>query len=52
VSRPDYFQPCFFGLEDDARLEELIDSLQPLMLRGLFRAGVRVRNDFHFLVSL
>jgi 4-cresol dehydrogenase (hydroxylating) flavoprotein subunit len=47
--KPDYFQSCFFGIDDDTRLEDLIDALQPLMLRGLFRAGLTLRNDFNVL---
>ncbi len=33
--------------EEEERLEDLIDALQPLQLQGLFRAGVTVRNDFN-----
>jgi 4-cresol dehydrogenase (hydroxylating) len=47
--KPDYFQSCFFAIDDDSRLEELIDALQPLVMRGLFRAGLTVRNDFNVL---
>src|ERR671917_1402587 len=43
--RPDYSQSCFFGIDDDSRLEDLVDALQGLMLRGVFRAGLTVRND-------
>jgi 4-cresol dehydrogenase (hydroxylating) len=50
--KPAYFQSCFFGIDDDSRLEDLIDSLQPLMLRGLFRAGLTVRNDFNVLCRM
>jgi 4-cresol dehydrogenase (hydroxylating) len=50
--RPDYFQSCFFGIDDDTRLEDLIDALQTLRLRGLFRAGLTVRNDFNVLVRM
>src|SRR5215210_4718606 len=50
--KPDYFQSCFFGIEEETRLEGLIDALQPLMLRGLFRAGLTVRNDFNVLVRM
>ncbi len=50
--KPDYFQSCFFGIDDDSRLESLIDSLQTLQLRGLFRAGLTVRNDFNVLVRM
>lgn len=50
--RPDYFQSCFFGIDDDSRLEDLIDALQTLQLRGLFRAGLTVRNDFNVLVRM
>lgn len=49
---PDYFQSCFFGIEDAARLPGLIDALQELQLRGLFRAGLTVRNDFNVLVRM
>jgi 4-cresol dehydrogenase (hydroxylating) flavoprotein subunit len=47
--RPDYFQSCFFGIDDESHLEGLIDALQRLMLRGVFRAGLTVRNDFNVL---
>jgi 4-cresol dehydrogenase (hydroxylating) len=50
--KPDYFQSCFFGIDDDSRLEELIDALQALQLRGLFRAGLTVRNDFNVLCRM
>jgi 4-cresol dehydrogenase (hydroxylating) len=50
--KPDYFQSCFFGMDDDSRLEDLIDALQTLQLRGLFRAGLTVRNDFNVLVRM
>ena len=50
--RPDFFQSCFFGIDDDSRLEDLIDTLQTLQLRGLFRAGLTVRNDFNVLVRM
>ena len=50
--RPDYFQSCFFGLDDEGRLPALIDALQPLMLRGLFRGGLTIRNDFNVLVRM
>ena len=49
---PDYFQSCFFGIDDDSRLEDLMDALQTLQLRGLFRAGLTVRNDFNVLVRM
>ena len=49
---PDYFQSCFFGLDDEARLPDLVDALQTLKLRGLFRAGLTVRNDFNVLVRM
>jgi 4-cresol dehydrogenase (hydroxylating) len=50
--KPDYFQSCYFGIDDESRLEDLIDSLQTLQLRGLFRAGLTVRNDFSVLVRM
>jgi 4-cresol dehydrogenase (hydroxylating) len=50
--RPDYFQSCFFGIDDDSRLQGLVDALQSLMLRGIFRAGLTVRNDFNVLVRM
>jgi 4-cresol dehydrogenase (hydroxylating) flavoprotein subunit len=50
--RPDYFQSCFFGIDDDSRLEGLVDALQTLMLRGVFRAGLTVRNDFNVLCRM
>ena len=50
--RPDYFQSCYFGIDDEARLPDLIDALQALMLRGLFRSGLTVRNDFNVLVRM
>ncbi len=46
---PKYFQSCFFGIDEDERLEDLIDALQPLQLQGLFRAGVTARNDFNVM---
>jgi 4-cresol dehydrogenase (hydroxylating) flavoprotein subunit len=50
--KPDYFQSCFFGVDGESRLEELIDALQSLMLRGLFRAGLTMRNDFNVLCRM
>ena len=50
--KPDYFQSCFFGIDDPSRLEVVMDALQSLQLRGLFRAGVTVRNDFNVLVRM
>jgi len=50
--KPDYFQSCFFGIDDEGRLPALVDALQPLMLGGLFRAGLTVRNDFNVLVRM
>lgn len=50
--KPAYFQSCFFGVDDDSRLEDLMDALQTLQLRGLFRAGLTVRNDFNVLVRM
>lgn len=50
--KPDYFHSCFFAVDDPARLPDLIDSLQPLQLRGLFPAGLTVRNDFNVLVRM
>jgi 4-cresol dehydrogenase (hydroxylating) len=50
--RPDYFQSCFFGVDDESLLEGLIDALQSLMLRGIFRAGLTVRNDFNVLCRM
>jgi FAD/FMN-containing dehydrogenase len=50
--KPDYYQSCFFGIDDDSRLEGLVDALQALMLRGIFRAGVTVRNDYNVLVRM
>jgi 4-cresol dehydrogenase (hydroxylating) flavoprotein subunit len=50
--RPDYFQSCFFGIDDVARLRGLVDTLQSLMLKGIFRAGLTVRNDFNVLVRM
>jgi 4-cresol dehydrogenase (hydroxylating) len=49
---PDYFQSCFFGLEEEEGLEGLIDALQLLQLRGLFRAGLTVRNDFNVFTRM
>lgn len=49
---PDYFQSCFFGIQEEERLEDLIDALQPLQLRGLFRAGLTIRNDFNVLTRM
>ena len=50
--RPDYFQSCFFGIDDDSRLQGFVDALQSLMRRGVFRAGLTVRNDFNVLVRM
>ena len=50
--RPDYFQSCYFGIDDDSRLQGLVDALQSLMLRGVFRAGLTVRNDFNILCRM
>ncbi len=50
--RPDYFQSCFFGIDDDSRLHGLVDALQSLMRRRVFRAGLTVRNDFNVLVRM
>jgi 4-cresol dehydrogenase (hydroxylating) len=50
--RPDYFQSCFFGIDDDSHLEGLVDVLQGLMLTGVFRAGLTVRNDFNVLCRM
>jgi 4-cresol dehydrogenase (hydroxylating) len=49
---PDYFQSCFFGIDDGSRLVDLMDALQTLQLRGLFRAGLTVRNDFNVPVRM
>ena len=50
--KPEYFQSCFFGIDDESHLEDLMDALQALQLRGLFRAGLTVRNDFNVLVRM
>jgi 4-cresol dehydrogenase (hydroxylating) flavoprotein subunit len=50
--RPDYFQSCFFGIADDSCLQGLVDALQSLMLRGVFRAGLTMRNDFNVLCRM
>jgi 4-cresol dehydrogenase (hydroxylating) flavoprotein subunit len=43
---PKYLQACLFGIEDDSRLEDLMDALQTLKLEGLFKGGFRVSNDY------
>jgi 4-cresol dehydrogenase (hydroxylating) flavoprotein subunit len=50
--RPVYFQSCYFGIDDEARLPDFIDALQALMLKGIFRSGLTVRNDFNALVRM
>src|SRR5215218_2041251 len=49
---PDYFQSCYFGIDDEARLPDLIDALQALILKDIFRSGLTVRNDFNVLVRM
>ncbi len=44
---PEYFQSCFFGIEEEERLGNLVDALQSLQLQGLFKAGLTIRNDFN-----
>ncbi len=46
---PRYSQACFFGIEEDGRLEDLVDALQSLQLEGVFPAGVTLRNDFNVI---
>lgn len=47
--RPNYFQSCFFGIDDDSRLEGVIEALRPLQMQGMFRAGLTIRNDYNVL---
>lgn len=50
--RPVYFQSCYLGMDDEARLPDFIDALQALMMKGIFRSGLTVRNDFNVLVRM
>jgi 4-cresol dehydrogenase (hydroxylating) flavoprotein subunit len=50
--KPEYFQSCYFSIDDEAQLPDFIDALQALMLKGIFRSGLTVRNDFNVLVRM
>lgn len=46
---PRYSQYCFFGIEEDGRLEGLIDALRGPQIGGAFPAGVTVRNTLNVM---
>ena len=46
---PKYFQTCFFGIEEDGRLGDLIDTLRNLQLDGALPAGATVRNTLNVM---
>jgi 4-cresol dehydrogenase (hydroxylating) len=50
--RPDYFQFCYIDIDDVSRLKGLVDALRGLMLRGVFRAGLSVRNAVNVLCGM
>jgi 4-cresol dehydrogenase (hydroxylating) len=46
---PNYVQTFFYSLNDDSRLEELIDTLRYLKLVGLIRGTFVIANDYRIL---
>ncbi|MBW4673443.1 MAG: FAD-binding oxidoreductase [Desmonostoc geniculatum HA4340-LM1] len=46
---PKYFQAFFYSINDDSRLEELIDTLRLLKLEGLIKTTFHINNDYRML---
>ncbi len=49
---PEYFQTYFFSIEEDGALEELIDALLPLRLKGTINSAVHIGNTYRVLSSI
>lgn len=49
IPHPKYFQSFFYSINDDANLEELIDTLRSLKLQGILRNSFVIFNDYRML---
>jgi 4-cresol dehydrogenase (hydroxylating) len=49
IPYPRYFQSFFYAINDDSRLETLVDTLRELKLQGLLRNSFVIFNDHRML---
>lgn len=49
---PEYFQAVYFSIDEQTGIERLIDTLQPLRLKGVIRSSWHIGNDYRVFSSI